>query len=302
MQIITHSGRFYCDDVMSCSLLTILYPDANIVRTDNINANDGDIVVGIGHVYDHDKKQYDYHQIDFNDRYHINSPTIFSSFGLIWKHYGMELINKVDYKLKDINVVYDKFYNYFVLPIDCIANNVKNKNDKYVPYDISQIILNFNLIDDEYKNFIDIVKLSRAFIFSALEKIIQDQLKFEQNLDEFNFVFKNRIHNNILILNSEFDVMPYLNKYDVHNDIKFIIMYHSDDQWLILTNKKLFIPILPENECIKFTDGIICMNENGFSTKSCHSAVVIAEKSLEYYNSWTYFVKKLVTNLVTKFW
>jgi len=54
-----------------------------------------DIVVDVGGVYDHSKKRYDHHQKEFNIAYPTKnnaSPIRMSSAGLIYLHYGREVI------------------------------------------------------------------------------------------------------------------------------------------------------------------------------------------------------------------
>ena len=100
----THNGAFHCDEVMACALLKMLpeYKDAEIVRTrDQGSLDQCDIVVDVGMVFDHDRKRYDHHQVDFHltmkglSKEVIMSDTPLSSAGLIFWFYGKEIIKKL---------------------------------------------------------------------------------------------------------------------------------------------------------------------------------------------------------------
>jgi Uncharacterized conserved protein related to MYG1 family len=45
----THSGMFHCDEVLGCSMLKLLYPDAEIIRTrDQKELDKLDLVLDVG--------------------------------------------------------------------------------------------------------------------------------------------------------------------------------------------------------------------------------------------------------------
>ena len=81
MYLITHSSRAHFDDVLSISLLLVKFPGATVIRTNNIDILEDEIienaiVVDIGNKYD-GSRYFDHHQ-DIN----INS-----SFVLVLKHF-----------------------------------------------------------------------------------------------------------------------------------------------------------------------------------------------------------------------
>ena len=94
----THNGAFHCDEVLACGLLlhTLEFSNGVIIRTrDPDFISKAHITVDVGGVYNEEKKRFDHHQSEFKDtmttshrRYH----TRLSSAGLIYKHFGMEVV------------------------------------------------------------------------------------------------------------------------------------------------------------------------------------------------------------------
>jgi uncharacterized UPF0160 family protein len=92
----THSGVFHADDAMGCVLLrdyTERYKGAKVVRTrDPELLKQLDIVIDVGGVYDPALQRYDHHQKGFTETFHHKSDIKLSASGLVYKHYGKEII------------------------------------------------------------------------------------------------------------------------------------------------------------------------------------------------------------------
>jgi uncharacterized UPF0160 family protein len=107
------------------------YKDSTIVRTRNPAIIDGcDLVVDVGSVYDPDRNRYDHHQITFDGTMTTELKaykTRLSSAGLVYKHFGREVLRKVLPGLSDEDVVtlYDKLYKGFIEHIDGVDNGVE---------------------------------------------------------------------------------------------------------------------------------------------------------------------------------
>lgn len=129
----THSGLFHCDEALGSYMLRLLFPDLEIIRTrDDTLLNECDIVIDVGAVYDHSKRRYDHHQKSFNHSMSTLMPnakwtTKLSSAGLVYVHYGHEVLKKVivsDISEKDLNSIYSKVYETFIQEVDAIDNGV----------------------------------------------------------------------------------------------------------------------------------------------------------------------------------
>ena len=120
--LVTHSGGFHADELLSSVVLTRLYPQANLLRSRDLQwitpATDK-IIYDVGGAYDSVKQIFDHHQRPSPLRDDGNS---FSSFGLIWAHYGRAYLEAMDVPADDIEAIHTKFDAKFVLPIDLLDN------------------------------------------------------------------------------------------------------------------------------------------------------------------------------------
>jgi len=88
--VVTHSGNFHADDVFSIAVLKHVLPSFKLVRTrDKALIESADIVVDVGGEYNPDTGRFDHHQRGGAGERENGTP--YSSFGLIWKRYGLAL-------------------------------------------------------------------------------------------------------------------------------------------------------------------------------------------------------------------
>ncbi|TCU30623.1 uncharacterized UPF0160 family protein [Rhizobium azibense] len=120
--LVTHSGGFHADEVLSSVILTRLFPDARLVRsraTEWITPGADRIVYDVGGAYDAAAGIFDHHQRGAPQR---DDSQPFSSFGLIWKHFGRDYLTALSVPMPFTEAVYAAFDASFVLPIDLIDN------------------------------------------------------------------------------------------------------------------------------------------------------------------------------------
>lgn len=107
-EAMTHSGRFHADDVFSSALLRILNPNIQIKRVNTIpDGFDGfafDIVGG----------DFDHHGEHATVR---DNGVPYASFGLLWKQYGEQLVEKESARMFDES---------FIQPLDIQDNQGGN--------------------------------------------------------------------------------------------------------------------------------------------------------------------------------
>lgn len=88
--VVTHNGNFHADDVFSIAALKIIIPTFKLIRTrDEEQIEAADIVIDVGGIYDADKGRFDHHQRGGAGARENGTP--YSSFGLIWRKYGLEI-------------------------------------------------------------------------------------------------------------------------------------------------------------------------------------------------------------------
>jgi uncharacterized UPF0160 family protein len=88
--IVTHNGNFHADDVFSIAALKNIFPSFTLIRTRDLAIiAKADIVIDVGGEYDADAGRFDHHQRGGAGKRENGIP--YSSFGLIWKKYGLEI-------------------------------------------------------------------------------------------------------------------------------------------------------------------------------------------------------------------
>jgi uncharacterized UPF0160 family protein len=120
--LVTHSGGFHADELMSSVILTRLFPNAEIVRSrsrDWTAPAEDRIVYDVGGAYDPETRIFDHHQRGAPVR---EDAQPYSSFGLIWKHFGRDYLAALNVPEANIDAVHASFDAGFVLPIDLVDN------------------------------------------------------------------------------------------------------------------------------------------------------------------------------------
>ncbi|MDE1157986.1 MAG: MYG1 family protein [Neorhizobium sp.] len=120
--LVTHSGGFHADELLSSVILTKLFPAAKIVRSrapEWITPGDNRIIYDVGGAYDAAVRIFDHHQRGAPLR---DDGQPYSSFGLIWKHYGRDYLVASGVPAAHVEEIHESFDASFVLPIDLTDN------------------------------------------------------------------------------------------------------------------------------------------------------------------------------------
>ncbi|SCU83736.1 LAME_0C06370g1_1 [Lachancea meyersii CBS 8951] len=130
-QICTHSGSFHADEALAVYMLRILpeFKDAKVVRSrDPAVWEESDIVVDVSGKYDVAKGLYDHHQREFDETFSDLYKTKLSSAGLVYKHFGLNIIKTLQPQLSatQAEFLYQKVYRDFIESLDANDNGVSN--------------------------------------------------------------------------------------------------------------------------------------------------------------------------------
>ncbi|CAO1622714.1 unnamed protein product [Parajaminaea phylloscopi] len=129
--LVTHNGTFHADEALAVHLLRKLprFAQLPLTRTrDPETINAATIVVDVGAEYDADRQRYDHHQRGFEETFDAEHKTKLSSAGLVWKHYGREILSvHLSLPLEDarVSLLHQKLYDDFVEAIDGIDNGIQ---------------------------------------------------------------------------------------------------------------------------------------------------------------------------------
>ncbi|KAL6633759.1 hypothetical protein ACP70R_026430 [Stipagrostis hirtigluma subsp. patula] len=135
----THNGSFHCDEALGCFLirLTSQFAGADVVRTRDPQILDTlDAVLDVGGVFDPSRHRYDHHQKGFNEVFGHGFNTKLSSAGLVYKHFGKEIIAKelgLNEDHEDVHRLYLAIYKSFVEALDAIDNGINQYDTDQPP-------------------------------------------------------------------------------------------------------------------------------------------------------------------------
>ena len=203
--LITHSGEFHADDLFATAVLSILNKgNVKIIRTrDPKIITKGDYVYDVGGVYNPEKNRFDHHQTTGAGK--RENGISYASFGLVWKHFGLDVCN-------NNNEIWKIIEDKIVAPIDAIDNGIDIIVPKFkgvIPYDLEQAFLVYSPTWEENNSNID-------KIFKKQAKKVEILLKREIQ------VAKSEVKGKKLILEA----------YEKSADKKIIILENSFPRFL----------------------------------------------------------------------
>lgn len=321
LTICTHSGSFHADESLAVYMVKLLpkYKNANLIRSRNPQDWEiSDIVIDVGGKYD-GVKFFDHHQREFKEEFSSQFKTKLSSAGLIYKHFGKEIIHEVCPELSEENVelLYVKIYKEFIEALDANDNGINNYspeveqekkfNDKNItlPSVVSKLnpSWNTNPSDKDFDAAFQTSSNLMGHVFSNLLEgygkswlpakiIVQDAFRSRFDVDKSG---------EIIILESFCPWKEHLYAIEKENDsqgaIKFVLFQDSSSKWRISTvsvtsSSFEFRLGLPEpwrgvrdEELSKVTNvpGCIFVHAAGFigGANTREAVVELAKKSLE---------------------
>lgn len=155
--IATHDSTFHCDDCLAVALLIQLpqFKDCIVCRTrDQETLNKATIAVDVGGEYNPEKLRFDHHQKSFNEFFDQTwkTATKMSSAGMVWKHFGKDIIKEITGMTDEVNLTWawKRLYETLFESIDAIDNGVNATPNGIEPLyiirtDLSTRISRFNL-------------------------------------------------------------------------------------------------------------------------------------------------------------
>lgn len=120
--LVTHSGGFHADDLLSSVILTQVFPAARIIRSRDeswITPAADRIIYDVGRAFDAEVGIFDHHQRGAPLR---DDGQPFSSFGLIWRQFGRDYLRALAVPEADLEGIHADLDAGFVLPVDLMDN------------------------------------------------------------------------------------------------------------------------------------------------------------------------------------
>ena len=240
--LVTHSGAFHADDLFAASVLRTLAPQAPIVRTRDGETIEhhrtaGGIVFDVGMAYDHQRRLYDHHQHNPPLRHEEDGLEVpYSSFGLIWKHYGRAYLDVLVGKdTTGLDSVWAQVDRRMVRRIDMADTNTIPPEEEGLrhPLSITRLLETFTPDFDapaghEDEAFETALPIASALLAAKVRTIAADLRAFEQA----RVAVRNRTDRRWFELPTG---MPYLGavKKEQAQDVLYALMPARDGTWQI---------------------------------------------------------------------
>ena len=326
MRIVTHNGKIHGDEVASVALLTAYFTyqgeEVFVFRSrDETQYLETDILVDVGLVYDHDNLKYDHHQSNFNQRWSLEDTIPLSSAGLIWRHYGCEIIEMYLNESSDSNIesqnsfteetitdLQNIIYHRLIQEIDANDNGIDFKTSELNLSDLVST-LNGDVANDvtQNENFNRAVGLIGNIFDIKFGEIINSYFNLQTDLDKMR---RMDLSGPCLLIEENIPtIFQCLTELDPEEKVKFCI-FESNREFTIKTRGKdgnkfrPICPILPQvvlqHSCPP--DELIFVHQNGFLAKSktLDTAKLIVQLSLEELTSVESFEEETINLEILK--
>lgn len=174
--LVTHSGGFHADELLSSVILTRLFPDARIIRTrdaDWITPAPDRVIYDVGRDHDPARLIFDHHQ---------KNPPLradgqpYSSFGLIWQQFGQDYLRALAVPEDHVASIHAGFDADFVLPIDLVDNGALSPEGPLADLSLPLLLESLKPVFDdrdpeaEDRAFDRALTIARAFVEAALAR------------------------------------------------------------------------------------------------------------------------------------
>ena len=310
MRISVHSGKIHTDECAGVSLLSSYFANKGIsvavLRTRNPDKFlETDLLLDVGSEYDHERLRYDHHQLNFSEKWKESSPTNLSAAGLIWRHYGKEIVEmylsnnaeQYDYAFNytetTITELMDTIYEKLIMEIDANDNGVVLNGSNLNICEIIDAVNSSEINDDEAQNqnFNRAVALIGNIFDIKFREIISNYFNYQKDLDVVRDLVIRNMGSEYLVLEQNIPtIFKCLNEIDVQERIRFCI-FSGKNEYSIKTRRrhKKFLPLCPIlseevlRDKMKYSSDIIFIHKASFLAKvrSLDAAKEIVDLSLE---------------------
>lgn len=306
-RLVTHNGSFHADDLFAAATLSLYLDkkgfDYEIVRTRDMEViKNADYVFDVGGIYDPATNRFDHHQKNGSGKRENGIP--YAAFGLVWKHFGMELCGND----KEVYEIIDK---EIASPVDANDNGVdivslKFKNIK--PYMGSRVFSIFEPTWQETENHIDqifkdqVIKIKE--VLNREIKVAKDDVLGIHILEQ---AYQNAENKKIIILEQSLPRYLYQQVLSSYKEPIYLILpsEHSESYKVEAISQspdtmksRLPFPnnwrgfIFNENnkEHISKISGVHFVHNSGFlaNLNNKENAIKFAEKALKYKEGFSF--------------
>lgn len=196
LKIGTHSGSFHADESLAVYMLRLLpkFKDAQVIRSrDNDVLEQCNIIVDVTGKYD-GVKHFDHHQREFKDTFDNDKfKTRLSSAGLVYKHFGKEIISTIlgerDIESPVVSASYQRVYTHFIEAIDANDNGI-NEYDPAVIDAVNKDSTNEYILKPRFINH----TISLPSVVSRLNPLQDELTPIDNDREKVNKLYDEKFH------------------------------------------------------------------------------------------------------------
>lgn len=236
-RLITHSGSFHADDVLSFIVLSRLFPEARLLRTrdqdvlGSVTAED--IVFDVGYAYDSTLRRYDHHQ---PCRHFRDDGSPYSSFGLVWLHHGREYVLALcpDLDVSLVEAVWASVDRRFVTDIDH-ADNGYVAEGRDVPLSattVSLLVEDYVPSWDEDANYDDRFLEAAAAFSGILEHRVRKAASRARAEEAVVAAFHAAKDPRVVVIPDYMPVGSVVSRYDFHQAV-YLVEHGRSGEWFV---------------------------------------------------------------------
>ncbi|CAG8491568.1 3681_t:CDS:10 [Paraglomus brasilianum] len=251
----THDGQFHCDEALAVFMLkrTAAFKESNVIRTrDSEQLAKCDVIVDVGGVYNPSTMRFDHHQRGFFETFNDKRTIKLSSAGLIYKHFGKEIIaTQLGLEVADskVAILYDKIYEDFIEALDAVDNGInqypseipaKYKETTTLPSRVATFNPWWNRTDvDVNKQFIKASEMAGSEFIDKIEYLGKAWLPAREIvIKSFEKRFEYDKLGRIMILSQHCPWKEHLFNIEEETKVTFdtrplYIIYHSSNSWRV---------------------------------------------------------------------
>lgn len=236
IKLITHDGSFHADDLFATATLSIYLENKGeayeIIRTrDKETIEKGDYVFDVGGIYDEKNNKFDHHQANFKEK-RVNG-IIYSSFGLVWRKFGVEISGS--------KIIADFIENKLVMPVDANDNGIdlyQNNFPDILPYTLQDLLAVFSPTAFENTEKDEQFIKALAWVKEILNREIKrakDQIEITKIIQNF---YNNSVDKRLVIIEK-----PKVSRYEIGEALQdfpepLFVVYGDNEDWSVSTLRK----------------------------------------------------------------
>lgn len=274
-----HDAPQHADDIFCVAAFQLIYPSIIVIRSRKKEEWDkADFLVDVGNEYIPEEGKYDHHQESFV-KYHKSPNTFnwergpkYAAFGLIWEHYGKEVILSVlskkellkklnrEFTEEDLTFIHTEVENDIVTSVDAIDNGdtrpFRLDNGAYRLPTMSKFIQSLNpcpiVEENSYKELFDLsIKMAKTYLERSILKAFTVIVCKDVMLKYLESNFKD----GILILDQYLPWSPIFRLLREETKMVDMVIYPSSDGWMfqspyfiVSTDMGRFSKFMPNGE------------------------------------------------------